>query len=42
MLDKEQIEAAARVLRSHWRDGVKIGALDDAMRPRDRAEGYAI
>lgn len=42
MFDKEQIEAAARVLRSHWRDGVKIGALDDAMRPRDRAEGYAI
>jgi 2-keto-4-pentenoate hydratase len=42
MLDKQQIEAASFALRSHWRAGAKIGALDDAMRPRSRAEGYAI
>ena len=42
MLDTQQIEAAADVLHSHWRDGVKLSALDDAMRPESRAEGYAI
>ena len=42
MLEKDQIEAASRTLRGHWRAGTKIGALDDAMRPRDRVEGYAI
>lgn len=42
MLNKDQAEAAAHALHSHWRAGTKIGALADAMRPRDRAEGYAI
>ncbi|MGY3486145.1 2-keto-4-pentenoate hydratase [Bradyrhizobium sp. USDA 4011] len=42
MLDNNQIAAAAKVLRDHWRAGTKLGALDSAMRPRDRAEGYAV
>ncbi len=42
MLDQDQIAAASRILYGHWRAGTKIGALDDAIRPRSRAEGYAI
>lgn len=42
MLDRDQIAAASKILHSHWRAGTKFGGLDAAMRPRDRAEGYAI
>ena len=42
MLNRDQIEAASRLLHWHWRAGTKIGALEDAMRPRSRTDGYAI
>jgi 2-keto-4-pentenoate hydratase len=42
MRDKDQIAAASQTLRDHWRDGTKLGGFAPAMRPRDRAEGYAI
>jgi 2-keto-4-pentenoate hydratase len=42
MLDKNQIAAAARTLRDHWRAGTKLASLEPSQRPRDRAEGYAI
>ena len=42
MLDKDRIAAAAQTLRDHWRAGTKLAALPPAMRPSERAEGYAI
>jgi 2-keto-4-pentenoate hydratase len=42
MLDQDRILAAAKTLHDHWQAGTKIGNLDPTMRPRDRAEGYAI
>jgi 2-keto-4-pentenoate hydratase len=42
MLDNDQIAAAARTLHDHWRAGTKLAALDVSIRPRDRAEGYAV
>lgn len=42
MLDNNQIAAAAKVLHDHWHAGTKLAALDGAMRPRERAEGYAV
>jgi 2-keto-4-pentenoate hydratase len=42
MLDKNQIAAASRSLNDHWRAGTKLANLDASLRPRDRAEGYAI
>jgi len=33
---------AAAILVRHWRDGSKTPGLPDALRPRDRREGYAI
>jgi 2-keto-4-pentenoate hydratase len=42
MLDRDQIEAASRTLYDHWRDGTKLENLEASLRPRDRAEGYAI
>ncbi|MFN5276101.1 2-keto-4-pentenoate hydratase [Bradyrhizobium sp.] len=42
MPDNNQIAAASNVLSEHWRAGTKLGALDSAMRPRDRAEGYSV
>src|SRR5271170_7242465 len=42
MLDQNQIAAASRILNDHWRAGTKLGALEASLRPRDRAEGYAI
>src|ERR1043166_6675992 len=42
MLDEHQIAAAAGTLHNHWQAGSKIGDLDPAQRPRDRAEGYAL
>jgi 2-keto-4-pentenoate hydratase len=41
MLDKNQI-AAARTLHDHWRAGTKLAGLEAPLRPRDRAEAYAI
>src|SRR3954454_11486021 len=42
MLDTTQIETAARTLRDHWRAGTKLAGLEPRLRPRGRAEGYAI
>jgi len=42
MLDKDQIAAASRTLHDHWRAGTKLDGFETALRPRDRAEGYAI
>lgn len=42
MLDRDQIAAASRVLVQHWRDGSKLDALETSLRPRSRAEGYAV
>ena len=42
MLDKNQIEAASRILHDHWRAGTKLAGLDASLRPRDRTEAYAI
>lgn len=41
MLAKNEIEAASHTLHQHWRAGAGIGRLDDAMRPRDRAESVS-
>jgi 2-keto-4-pentenoate hydratase len=42
MLDKDQIAAASRTLHDHWRAGTRLANLDAPLRPRNRAEGYAI
>jgi 2-keto-4-pentenoate hydratase len=42
MLNDDQIAAASKTLTDHWRAGTKLGNLDASMRPRDRAEGYAV
>jgi 2-keto-4-pentenoate hydratase len=42
MLDKDQIAAASKTLHDHWRAGTKLANLDAPLRPRDRAEGYAV
>jgi 2-keto-4-pentenoate hydratase len=42
MPDKDQIAAAARILHDHWLAGTKLGNLEAPLRPRNRAEGYAI
>lgn len=42
MLENNVISAASKVLHDHWRAGTKLEGLDSSMRPRDRAEGYAI
>lgn len=42
MLDKDQITAASRILHDHWRAGTKLDGLEASLRPRDRAEAYAI
>ena len=41
-MDKDQIAAASSMLVEHWREGTKIEALEGPLRPRTRAEGYAI
>lgn len=38
----EQASQAAELLMRHWRDGQRLDALPPAIRPRHRAEGYAI
>jgi 2-keto-4-pentenoate hydratase len=42
MLDENQIAAASRTLHDHWRAGTKLAGLEAALRPRNRAEAYAI
>src|SRR3990170_1889186 len=42
MLDRNQIAAASRTLHGHWRAGTKLEGLEASLRPRDRAEAYAI
>jgi 2-keto-4-pentenoate hydratase len=42
MLDNNQVATAARTLSGHWRAGTKLACLDTSIRPRDRADGYAI
>jgi 2-keto-4-pentenoate hydratase len=42
MLDENQIAGASRTLHDHWRAGTKFAGLEASLRPRDRAEGYAI
>ena len=42
MLDNDKIAAAARTLSDHWRAGTKLETLDASIRPRGRAEGYAV
>jgi 2-keto-4-pentenoate hydratase len=42
MLDNTEITKASKTLHDHWRAGTKSGGLDASLRPRDRAEGYAI
>src|SRR3569623_2673999 len=41
-MDKDGIEAASSTLVRHWREGTKCEALEGSLRPRTRAEGYAI
>lgn len=41
-MDRNQIAAASQTLHDNWRAGTKIGALADAQRPGNRADGYAI
>jgi 2-keto-4-pentenoate hydratase len=42
MLDENQIVTASRTLHDHWRAGTKLAGLEERLRPRDRAEAYAI
>jgi len=42
MLDNHHIALAAKTLHDHWRKGTKLANLDPSIRPRDRAEGYAV
>jgi 2-keto-4-pentenoate hydratase len=42
MLDNDKIAAAAKALNDHWRAGTKLEGLEALIRPKDRAEGYAI
>jgi 2-keto-4-pentenoate hydratase len=42
MLDTDKIAAAAKTLSDHWRAGTKCEALEASIRPRNRAEGYAV
>ncbi len=36
------METAAEILWRHWRQGTQLDALPESVRPRTRAEGYAI
>jgi 2-keto-4-pentenoate hydratase len=42
MLDDAKIAAAAKTLNDHWRAGTKLESLDASIKPKDRAEGYAV
>ena len=41
-MDKDQIVAASRIIRDHWRVGTKLAALPPSQRPQSRKDGYAI
>jgi hypothetical protein len=34
--------SAADIVWEHWRDGRRMAALPEAVRPRTRADGYAV
>ncbi|MGJ5092155.1 2-keto-4-pentenoate hydratase [Bradyrhizobium oligotrophicum] len=38
----DQLASASSILRRHWNEGRKLAELPPELRPRDRAEGYAI
>src|SRR5689334_3643638 len=42
MLDPSQARTAAALLFRHWEAGTRLNALPEPLRPRTRAEGYAI
>ncbi|HLJ19226.1 MAG TPA: fumarylacetoacetate hydrolase family protein [Stellaceae bacterium] len=42
MLDHSQAREAAALLFRHWEAGTRLDALPEPLRPRSRAEGYAI
>jgi 2-keto-4-pentenoate hydratase len=42
MLSDRAIEQASALRVDHWEQGRRLAALPDAIRPRSRAEGYAI
>ena len=42
MLDDQQLQAASDLLVRHWREGRRLPALPESLRPTSRAEGYAI
>jgi len=42
MLDAKQIADASAALRDQWRHGTKLTNLPSSIRPRDRAQGYAV
>jgi 2-keto-4-pentenoate hydratase len=42
MLTDRQIAEASALLADHWEQGRRLAALPDSIRPRTRAEGYAI
>ena len=42
MLDAKQIADASAALRDQWRHGTKLTDLPSSIRPRDRAQGYAV
>ena len=37
-----EMEAASDLLYRHWREGTRIDALPEDLRPKDRAEGYGV
>ena len=41
-LDQPALQAASNFLASHWREGCHADTLPPGLRPRSRAEGYAI
>jgi 2-keto-4-pentenoate hydratase len=41
-MDEAQARAASDLLVRHWREGLVLSALPEALRPASRAEGYAI
>ncbi len=42
MLSDDQAQAASDLLWEHWRQGRRMAALPELLRPATRAEGYAI
>ncbi|MBZ9872674.1 hydratase [Mesorhizobium sp. BR1-1-9] len=42
MLDPEKARAASRLLVGHWDQGTRLDAIPEELRPKTRAEGYAI